>query len=165
MSGIPEYAIERLADAPDHLIWQAWTDPKIFTRWYGPNVQTIVHKMDVQPGGEGLFELKWEGNSLFQKFQYLEVTPYQKLSWIFSSTNERWETLASTVLDSWPKHLITSIKLEPISDKYLVHLAWTPLQATEEEIRCFKSARLDVDAAWNTTFNALDDVLAELKNQ
>jgi uncharacterized protein YndB with AHSA1/START domain len=44
--------IERLFDAPAHLVWQMWTDPEHFKAWYGPDGCTIpVAKMDVRVGG------------------------------------------------------------------------------------------------------------------
>ena len=51
MSGLPAYVLERVFDAPRELVWKAWSDPKLLPRWYGPNAATIVHGLDLKPGG------------------------------------------------------------------------------------------------------------------
>jgi len=44
--------IERTFNAPHALIWQMWTDPRHFERWYGPTGATVVvAKMDLVVGG------------------------------------------------------------------------------------------------------------------
>ena len=46
MAELPEYVIDRIFDAPVALVWRAWTDPELLARWYGPGVETIIHKYD-----------------------------------------------------------------------------------------------------------------------
>ena len=46
MSDLPEYVLERVFDAPRELVWRTWTEPALLSRWYGPGVETIVHKLD-----------------------------------------------------------------------------------------------------------------------
>lgn len=165
MAGVPEYALERLYDAPGELIWRSWTDPVLFSRWYAPGVETIIHRMDVRPGGNCLIELRWNNNALFQKFQYLAVTPYENLTWLFSSADESWDNISSPLAENWPRNILTSIKLEPHAGKNFLHLSLTPFDATDEEINCFKKARLNVDAGWNAGLRVLDDIVEELKSQ
>jgi uncharacterized protein YndB with AHSA1/START domain len=45
-------AITRVFDAPRALVWQAWTDPKMLARWFGPRGFTSsVPQLDVRVGG------------------------------------------------------------------------------------------------------------------
>ena len=44
MSEVPEYVLIRKFDAPRDLVWRAWTDPALLHRWYGPNIETIIHE-------------------------------------------------------------------------------------------------------------------------
>ena len=47
-----EIVVSRVFDAPRELVWEAWTDPKHLTRWWGPRgFTTTVHEMDLRPGG------------------------------------------------------------------------------------------------------------------
>ena len=67
MSDVPTYVLERLFDAPRDLIWKTWTDPDLVARWYGPNVETIIHRLDAKPGGLSLVEMKWGEASKFER--------------------------------------------------------------------------------------------------
>jgi uncharacterized protein YndB with AHSA1/START domain len=58
MVDLPTYVINHTFSAPCALVWKCWTDPKLLNRWYGPNVETIIHKFDLQTGGEWLNEMK-----------------------------------------------------------------------------------------------------------
>ncbi len=47
-----EIVTTRLFDAPPELVFEAWTDPRHLTQWWGPNgFTTTIEKMDVRPGG------------------------------------------------------------------------------------------------------------------
>jgi uncharacterized protein YndB with AHSA1/START domain len=79
MSDLPTYVLERVFDAPRELVWKTWTDPKLLSRWYGPNVETIIHRLELKPGGLWLVEMKWGGNSHYQRVEYTEVTHAERL--------------------------------------------------------------------------------------
>lgn len=163
MSGIPEWALERLYDAPSECVWQCWTDPVLFSHWYGPNVETIVHRMDVRVGGECLLELRWGDNSIYQKFEYLEVKPYERLVWAFAATNEHWEIIPSPQLENWPIVLISTMSINLELGQPLMRFTWSPHNASDAEIACFKKSRLDIDAGWNAGFAKLDEIVEKLK--
>ena len=63
MSELPTYILEREFDAPRELVWRTWTEAELLSHWYGPGVETVIHKLDVTPGGVWLNEMKWGGNS------------------------------------------------------------------------------------------------------
>ena len=44
--------LERELDASRDIVWQAWTDPEHFARWYGPDGFTVPHcTMELRVGG------------------------------------------------------------------------------------------------------------------
>jgi uncharacterized protein YndB with AHSA1/START domain len=50
-----EISISRILNAPKELVFEAWTDPKHISEWWGPNgFTTTVHEMDLRPGGKWL---------------------------------------------------------------------------------------------------------------
>ena len=76
--------IERSFDAPVELVWQMWTDPRHFRRWYGPDGATIpVAQMDVQVGGDRLvcMEVPTPNGAMRMWFagEYLEVVENERL--------------------------------------------------------------------------------------
>ena len=51
--GKQEIISEVVLDAPRELVFKAYTDPKLFARWWGPSRYTNdVQKFDSRPGGE-----------------------------------------------------------------------------------------------------------------
>tara|TARA_R110000787_G_scaffold3148_4_gene12674 strand:- start:54876 stop:55361 length:486 start_codon:yes stop_codon:yes gene_type:complete len=45
-------AIERFFDASIENVWQMWTDPELFRKWYGPNGMSVpIAEMDIRVGG------------------------------------------------------------------------------------------------------------------
>ncbi|MEQ9637986.1 MAG: SRPBCC domain-containing protein [Devosia marina] len=53
MTKAPEWVkITREVDAPIDLVWEMWTDPEQFKKWYGPKGMTVPSaQMDVVVGG------------------------------------------------------------------------------------------------------------------
>src|SRR3990172_1566932 len=50
-----ELVIERIFDAPRALVWKAWTDPEMATKWWGPKGFTCPHcEIDLRVGGKDL---------------------------------------------------------------------------------------------------------------
>src|SRR5256885_604122 len=47
-----EVIISRVFNSPAELVYQAWTDPKQITKWFGPNGFTVpVCEIDLRKGG------------------------------------------------------------------------------------------------------------------
>ena len=76
--------VTRTFDGPARIVFEAWTQPELFKRWWVPKsigATLLSCEMDVRvPGG---YRLVFAGNpepiAFFGK--YLEVTPYSRLSW------------------------------------------------------------------------------------
>lgn len=53
MDPVKEVTFERTYDAPVEKVWQAWTDPEILKKWWGPNDVTIPEcEVDLRVGGK-----------------------------------------------------------------------------------------------------------------
>ncbi len=164
MSELPEYLIDRTFDAPRELVWRAWTDPDVLQRWYGPGVETIIHKFDLQPGGSWLNEMKMGGNSNFQKVVFQEVTQPEILVWHhYSSTDSEWNITTNPMMADWPRLLLTTVKFEDVGDKTNVRLTQVPMEATDAEIACFAQAMAGMDNGWGSGYAILDELLVELQ--
>jgi len=163
MSELPEYKLERIFDAPRDLVWRAWTDPDLLHRWYGPGAETIIHKFDLQPGGLWLNEMKWGGNSNFQKVVFKEVTPPSLLVWHhYSSTDSDWNSAPNPMMADWPHLLLTTVIFEDMGDKTNVRLTQVPIEATDAEIACFAEMMAGMDKGWGSGYKIMDELLVEL---
>ena len=82
-----ELVVTRTVNAPARLVFQAWTKPQLFRRWWVPKsygLTLLSCEMDVRVGGQYRLVFPHEGSTLEFFGTYLEVTPHARLVW----TNE-----------------------------------------------------------------------------
>ncbi len=163
MSDLPEFVLDREFNAPPALVWQAWTDPKFLSRWYGPNVETVIHKFDLKPGGVWLNEMKMSGRSDFSRMDFQEVLPEERLVWHHASTDADWNVVSNPMMPDWPRTLLTIVTFAGTGNATKVQLKWIPHDASEAEITCFKGAMDGFGSGWGAGYAILDDILEELK--
>lgn len=162
MTERPIYVLERVFDAPRDLVWKSWTDPKLLAHWYGPNVETIIHRLDVRPGGLWLNEMKWGDKSNFQRTEYREVDPPERLVMLQANADAQWEVAANPKMPDWPRTLLTTVTFEEIEGGTMMRLTWEPYEASEAEIACFAGALADLDKGWSAGMELLTELLSRL---
>lgn len=164
MTEIPTYVLERDFDAPRALVWKAWTDPDLLTRWYGPRVETIVHRLELKPGGLWLVEMRWGGKSNYQRVEYTEVTPPERLVWLHSVADADWNVIANPMMEDWPRVLLTTVTFGDDEGRTRLRLTWVPHEASDAEIACFAGAMEGLDKGWGAGMALLEELLAELQS-
>ena len=164
MSELPKYVLERDFNAPRELVWRTWTEPELIARWYGPNVETIIHRLDVKPGGLWLTEMRMGGSSMFQRAEYTEIVEPERLTCLMSSSDSDWAVTDNPMIPNWPRVLLTTVTLEEIAGGTRLRLEWTPHEASQAEIDCFAAAIEGMDTGWATGMALLEELLAELQS-
>lgn len=89
--------ITRLIKAPRHVVWQAWTRPEQFARWWIPEPAVCrVVKMDVRPGGALLTEMSENGGAFGPHMDacYLAVEEGRKIV-LTNALSGGWRPAAS----------------------------------------------------------------------
>lgn len=163
MSETTEYVLERTFDAPRNMVWRAWTDPELLSRWYGPGIETIIHDFDLQPGGAWLNEMRWGETADFSKMVFQEVTQTEKLVWHHSSTDADWNIISSPMMADWPRVLLTTVTFEDLGDKTNVRLSQIPMDGTDAEIACFAAMMDGMSKGWGGGYKIIDEILKELQ--
>ena len=79
-----EIVLTREFGAPRELVWQAWTDPEHFPRWFGPNgFTTTLLSMDVRPGGTSRYTMRGpDGTDYPNRVVYQEVVRPERLVYL-----------------------------------------------------------------------------------
>ena len=100
-----ELVVTRTINGEARLVFEAWTRPELFRRWWVPKsfgLNLLSCEMDVRVGGgyRLVFAADPEPIAFFGK--YLEVTPHSRLSW----SN-----------DESPDGAITTVTFEEMGDK------------------------------------------------
>jgi uncharacterized protein YndB with AHSA1/START domain len=80
-----DLVFERTFDAPRERVWQAFTDPELVPRWWGPHgTTTIVAEMDVRPGGKWRYVSSApDREDVVFYGEYLEIDPPRGFKWTF----------------------------------------------------------------------------------
>jgi len=164
MSDLPTYVLEREFDAPRDLVWRTWTEPDLLAHWYGPNVETIVHKLDVTPGGLWLNEMRWGDQSHYQRVEYTEVVPPERLVWLHMVSDAEWNVTANPMMPDWPRVLLTTVTFdEAAGGKTQMRLTWVPHESSEAEIACFAAAMDKMGMGWGKGMELLEQMLIEMQ--
>lgn len=163
MSDIPEYVLDRNFDAPLEMVWRAWTDPELLARWYGPNVETVIHKFDLRPGGQWLNEMRMKGNSMFSVADFKEIAEHEKIVMHMSNCDENWKISANPMMPDWPRVLLTTVTFEGARDQTHVRLSWVPHDASQAEIDCFAAAMANMGKGWESGYAIMDEIFRELQ--
>ncbi|MBO9579694.1 MAG: SRPBCC domain-containing protein [Sphingobium sp.] len=163
MSELPTFVLEKTFEAPRSLVWRTWTDPKLLSRWYGPNVETIIHQLDARPGGLWLNEMKMSRGSSYQRSEYLEVVEPERLVCLMANADQNWNVTANPMMPDWPRILLTTVTFKEEAGRTLMTLSWTPHEASDAEISCFANAMGNLGKGWAAGFDVLEKMLAELQ--
>lgn len=162
---LPSYELERTFDAPRQMVWRTWTEPELLARWYGPNVETVVHRLDVKPGGLWLNEMRMGGASSYQRTEYTEVNEPERLVCLMSSADAQWNITPNPMMPDWPRTLLTVVTFEEMGGKTQMRLTWTPHKATDAEVACFAAMVGNMGKGWDAGMKVLEQMLAELQSR
>jgi uncharacterized protein YndB with AHSA1/START domain len=108
-----ELVVTRTFNAPARILFEAWTTPELFKRWWAPRSMgmTLVScQMDVCVGGG--YRLNFgTGMDFFGK--YLEVTPPSRLIWTNDESGEAGPVTTLTFEEKGGKTLLVLHELYP----------------------------------------------------
>ena len=80
-----ELVVTRTFNGPARIVFEAWTEPELFRRWWAPKssgASLLSCEMDIRVGGEYRIEFGHEASKPMAFFgRYIEVTPHSRLVW------------------------------------------------------------------------------------
>jgi len=114
-----ELVVTRTINAPARIVFEAWTNPEHFKRWWAPKsfgLTILSCEMDVRVGGgyKLVFAAEPEPMAFFGK--YLEVVPNSRLVWTNEEGGESGQVSTVTFKEEAGKTLIVMRDLYPSKD-------------------------------------------------
>jgi len=114
-----ELVVTRTFDAPARVVFEAWTNPDLFKRWWVPKscgLSLLSCELDVRVGGR--YRLVFgHGDSTMEFFgRYLEVTPHSRLVWTNEEGDDGGAVTTVTFEDKGGKTLLVVHDLYPSKD-------------------------------------------------
>jgi uncharacterized protein YndB with AHSA1/START domain len=78
---LKELTLTRIYKQPREFVFRSWTDPRLFARWWGPDVFTnSACELDVRPGGEIRLDMTAPDGSVYPfRGVYQEIVEPEKL--------------------------------------------------------------------------------------
>ncbi|MCK6545078.1 SRPBCC family protein [Myxococcota bacterium] len=142
-----ELVVSRTFDAPARLVFEAWTKPELFQRWWVPKscgLSLLSCELDVRVGGTYrlVFATTPEPMAFFGR--YLEVTPHARLVWTNDEGGEGGAVTTVTFEERDGRTLVAVRDLHPTKEALDAALASGSVEGMPE------------------TLDQLDDLLATL---
>ena len=141
-----ELVVTRTFDAPPRIVFEAWTKPELFKRWWAPRsmgVPLLSCEMDVRAGGRYRLEFGRDASNSMAFFgKYIEVTPPSRLVW----TNEEGDEAGA----------VTTVTFEDRGSETLVIVQdlYASKEALDEAIASGSTS------GWGEQFEQLEEFLA-----
>ncbi|MBN9609858.1 MAG: ATPase [Actinobacteria bacterium 69-20] len=138
-----ELVVTRTFNAPARLVFDAWTKPELFRKWWVPqSMGMTLHSLDMDARTGGSYRLDF-GDGMVFFGTYLDVTPHSRIVW----TNDEGGENSS----------VTTVTLEEKDGNTL--LTMTEVYPSKEALDAAGTGAAD---ATHETFGQLDDLLAQL---
>jgi uncharacterized protein YndB with AHSA1/START domain len=140
-----ELVVTRTFNAPARIVFEAWTKPELFKRWWVPKsmgMSLLSCDMDVRVGGKYRLEFAQEDAQAAFFGTYKEVTPHSRLVW----SNEEGDEVS-----------VTTVTFEEQDGKTL--LAMHELYPSKEALDAAGTGAADATVE---TFAQLDELLVTL---
>ena len=142
-----ELVVTRTVNGPARIVFEAWTKPELFQRWWLPKSMGMILRsceMDVRTGGAYRLVIGSDASHSGEFFgRYIEVTPHSRLVW----TNDEGG-------DGGP---VTTVTFEEKGGKTL--LVMHELYPSKEALYAAGTGAADV---MSETFEQLDELLVAL---
>jgi uncharacterized protein YndB with AHSA1/START domain len=142
-----EPVVTRTVNGPARIVFEAWTKPELFRRWWVPKsfgLSLLSVEMDVRVGGQYRLVFSHGGSTMAFFGSYVEVTPHSRVAW----TNDEGG-------DGGP---VTTVTFEEKAGKTLVvlHELYPSKEALDAAMTSGEKSGM------SETFDQLDELLAAL---
>jgi uncharacterized protein YndB with AHSA1/START domain len=116
-----ELVITRTFDGPPHIVFQAWTNPELFARWWVPKsfgLTLLSCEMDVRTGGKYRLVFPHPTSSEPMAFfgTYTEVIPHSRIVWTNDEGGDGGSVTTVTFEEKGGKTLLVMHERYPSKD-------------------------------------------------
>jgi uncharacterized protein YndB with AHSA1/START domain len=109
-----ELVTTRTINGPARIVYEAWTRPELFKRWWAPKSMGMSLRsceMDVRVGGK--YRLEFENETMAFFGTYVEVKPHSRLAWTNEENGEDGPVTTVTFEEKGGKTLLVLSELYP----------------------------------------------------
>src|SRR3954469_22448880 len=133
-----ELVVTRTLNAPARIVFEAWTKPELFKRWWVPKsigVSLLSCEMDVRVGGKYRLVFASDGSTGMEFFgRYIEVTPHSRLVWTNDEGDEEGAVTTVTFEEKGGQTVLVMHDLYPSKEALLASGAMDGMPETLEQL-------------------------------
>jgi uncharacterized protein YndB with AHSA1/START domain len=116
-----ELVVSRTVNGPARLVFEAWTQPELFKRWWVPKaapISLLSCELDVRTGGKYRLVFGINGTDQQMEFfgRYIEVSPHTRIVWTNDEGDEGGAVTTVTFEESGGQTLLVVHDLYPSKD-------------------------------------------------
>jgi uncharacterized protein YndB with AHSA1/START domain len=111
-----ELVVTRTFNAPARIVFEAWTKPELFKRWWVPKsmgMSLLSCDMDVRVGSKYRLVFAYEGSTMEFFGTYNEVTPHSRLVWTNEEAGDAGQVTTVTFEEEGGKTFLVMHELYP----------------------------------------------------
>lgn len=133
--------VRRQIRATRAFLYQAWTDPARFIRWFGPQAWAVERcEIDARPGGSWRAWLKrGDGAGICVGGVYTEVEPERRIVFTWDNDEQGRPTDGTSLVT------VTFVEVADGVEVSITHRELSTAQA------------VDIDVGWNSALDSLED--------
>lgn len=132
-----EVVVTRSFDAPARLVFEAWSKPELFKRWWVPKsygLSLVSYDADIRTGGKYRLVFSHQGQTMEFFGRYLEVTPHSRLVWTNDEGGEGGAVTTVTFDEKGGKTLLVVSNLFPSKEALDAEIASGGTGALPEQL-------------------------------
>ena len=161
--GKTEFVITRRFAQPLARVWQAWSTPEQFQKWWGPKGCRIdLRHFDFRPGGFVHYAMNFaEGPAMWGRFAIREVVPRERLVWLNSFSNERCGIARAPFSERCPLEIQNTVAFAEAdgAGATAITLRVRPFGELDDERAYFEELHPSLNEGYGGTLDALAEHL------
>ncbi|HEX7042843.1 MAG TPA: SRPBCC domain-containing protein [Patescibacteria group bacterium] len=159
--------IEKIFNAPKNKVWEAWTDPELVKKWWGPEgFYAPSIKVDFKVGGKYIYAMHGPkgtqfDNDMYSAGVYKEIVPMEKLvvtDYFSDSEGNKLSPTEQGLPEGMPSEMTVTVLFEEIEEnKTKLSIVYIP--SSEKEHDAMIASRME--EGWSTSLNKMAKVVEE----
>ena len=133
-----ELVVTRTFNGPARIVFEAWTKPELFKRWWVPKsigVSLLSCEMDVRVGGKYRLAFGNDPSKPMEFFgRYIEVTPHSRLVWTNDEGDEGGAVTTLTFEEKGGQTLLVMHDLYPSKEALVASGSMDGMPETLEQL-------------------------------
>ncbi|SRR5260221_5024113 len=159
-----QIVIERIFDAPVEKVWDAWTNPEMVKKWWGPKDFTAPSvEIDFRVGGKYVYAMhgpagsEWD-KDMYSAGEYKEIVPMERIVVTDYFSDEHGNKMSAQeqgLPEGMPSEMTVVVTFEKMDGKTKLSIIYTPESVAQYDAM-IKSG---MQEGWSTSLDKMAEAI------